>query len=279
MPDSNGAKIALQVSADNTYSWKLDGEDQGQITAAAGTKQVMTPAGKHEIVARSPDGKTRFDRIFTVGSGKANAIRIIGKAAAPSASPSTAATKAPSPAPASPVTPTPRQLPQQLPQQQPPPVRERPQFPTAPATQPGSLGNPDMFVRIQLYASKGSAKTRPYSPAGASPASSDWQVMVSVVPIWGTYYDVKLQVVMKDVGDGGTSVELADSQPGPVRNLYMTRAEALGKEAVVCYTARAASQQAQRWTGTFKADIRDGLPLSRRTSRRLNQRAMPRVVV
>jgi len=237
MPDPNGAMIALQVTADDNYLWKLDGLDQGQINSAMGAKRVMTAIGRHEIVAKGADGRTRFDRIFTVAAGKPNVVRIAGRAAPPK--PST-------PRPTGPTTP----------QQQSAPVPGGPvRLPRGPTTALPTelLGNPDMFVRIQLQAGKGSAgKARVRASATPTPDDGAWQVMVTVIPVRGTYYDVKLEIVMKDVGNGQTSVELPEPQPGPVPNLYITNAEELGKEAVVCYTGRPAAQQAQRWTGTFR---------------------------
>jgi TPR repeat protein len=78
--------------------------------------------------------------------------------------------------------------------------------------------------------------------------------MVGAVAI-GAHYDVKVQMVMKGVGSAESAIELPDFLPGPVPNLYSSSVAELGKEAVVCYTARPASQPAQRWTGTF--DIRN----------------------
>jgi TPR repeat protein len=245
MPDPNGAKMALQVTADDNYVWKLDGVDQGPINPAMGAKHVMTAIGRHEIVAKGADGRTRFDRIFTVAAGKPNVIGITGRAATPGRPANSASSSKPSiPTPIGPATP-----------QQPAPAPGRPErLPGSPTTAmpTGPLENPDMFVRIQLQAGKGSAgKPRVRTSATPTPDDGAWQVTASVIPIRGTYYDVKLQIVMKDIGDGRMSVELPDPQPGPVSNFYITKAEALGKEAVVCYTGRLAAQQAQRWTGTF----------------------------
>ncbi len=239
MPDPNGAKIAIQVSADGSYRWKLDGVDQGSITAASGSKQVITSAGRHEIVAKATDGRSSFDRIFTVTPAKPTVIRIVGKSMLPTRTPTATPTPLPKPSTPSPITPTPEH------------PTTRPPLPAAP---PSILNNPDRFVRVRLNVSNRPMHKTTYDrqPA-AAPDDSGWRVMASVTSL-GEQYDSKIQIVMKDIGDTQSSVELPDPQPGPIPGIYMTKADALGKEAIVCYTARQASQQqAQRWTGTFTA--------------------------
>jgi TPR repeat protein len=118
-----------------------------------------------------------------------------------------------------------------------------------------AVGAPDMFVHITAGAGDPSARYRRFPATTRKPTTSGWQVSVGAVPIHGTHYDVKVQVVMKDIGAGHSSVELADLKPYRLPNLYMASTEALGKQAIVCYTARPAdSQQAERWTGTYNIE-------------------------
>src|SRR5271156_5638715 len=53
MTDPNAPKIAIQVTADGDFTWKVDTHNQGQITAAMGAKRVMLASpGPHQITAR-----------------------------------------------------------------------------------------------------------------------------------------------------------------------------------------------------------------------------------
>ncbi len=241
MPNQMAAKIALRVSADGEYTWKLDGLAQGEITAAMGVKEVLTVPGRHEITAKGADGKTHFDLIVTVAPEKPNSVKIAGRpwhgatavaassAAPPTSSPRTSARTQPTQPAASEMAPP-----------------ERTSYPNPYA------GNPDMFVRITPQASMHG--TRSYAAGRKSFKADGYQITVIAIPVTlaGSYYDIKVQMVMKGVGSAGSTIELPDLLPGGIPNTYSVVAQELGKEAVICYTARPASQQAaQRWTGTF----------------------------
>jgi hypothetical protein len=107
-----------------------------------------------------------------------------------------------------------------------------------------------MFVRVtpQVYPHyvRSSRIDQPKQTKAAG-----WQITVIAMPVMGTYYDIKVQMVMKGVGAAGSTIEVPDILPGPTPNVFTATTDELGKEAVVCYTARAASQSPQRWTGTF----------------------------
>ncbi len=245
MPNPNAAKIALRISADGEYTWKLDGLAQGEITAAMGIKEVLTVPGRHEITAKGADGKTHFDQIVTVAPEKPNSVKIAGRAvvhAAASVGAAAGTASAPSPGSA-PRTSARTQPTQPAASEMPPP--ERTSYPNP------SAGNPDMFVRITPQASMHG--TRSYAGGRKSFNADGYQVSVIAIPVTlgGTYYDIKVQMVMKGVGSAGSTVELPDLLPGVMPNVYSVVTKELGKEAVICYTARPASQAAQRWTGTF----------------------------
>jgi uncharacterized protein len=110
-----------------------------------------------------------------------------------------------------------------------------PASPVPPALPKAQALDPDMFVKIT---------------AGASGTVIR---VLAVPPSMETYYDIKVQVVMKDVGNGDETIALPDLQPWPMNpHAYTVAASQLGKEAVICYTARPPQEQeAKRWTGTF----------------------------
>lgn len=106
-----------------------------------------------------------------------------------------------------------------------------------------------MFVRITPQVMPKFVR----SPSAGQPKSATaagWQVTVIATPL-GTHYDIRVQMVMKGVGSAGSTIELPDFQPGYLPSTFTATTNELGKEAVICYTARAASQPAQRWTGIF----------------------------
>jgi TPR repeat protein len=236
MPDPSAAKIALQVTADGDYTWKI-GSEQGQITAAMGMKQVMIAPGRYDMTAKGSDGKW-FEQLVMVARGKQNSVRITGKLRPIPGKIQAGPPSAPSPVPAPPTE-----------NKSPTPASPAPPLARGTYTNPYA-GNPDMFVRVTPQASqRGAARSRIAQPRQT--VASGWQVTVMAFPLMGTYYDIKVQVIMKGVGSAGSIVELPDMQPGPIPSTFTAVTNELGKEAVVCYTARAASQTAQRWTGTF----------------------------
>ncbi|MGC2110858.1 MAG: tetratricopeptide repeat protein [Candidatus Korobacteraceae bacterium] len=237
MANPNAVRIALRVTADGDFTWKLDGVEQGLITAAMGIKEVMTTPARHEITAKGPDGKTHFDQIVTVAPEKQNLVRITTRAGHGVTAPAAAA--------AMPPTPSPRTSAKSQPAASEMPTAGRGSYPNPYA------GNPDMFVRVipQVY---------PYATASwvggrktARAAGSQITVIATPVTLGGTYYDIKVQMVMKGVGSAESTIELPDLLPGSMPNTFTAITEQMGKEAVICYTAHAASQPAQRWTGAF----------------------------
>jgi hypothetical protein len=220
----------IHISADGEYTWKLDkGVDQGLITPAKGVDLTVIAPGQHGINFRSEGKHYEYD-INNAVAGKSYSIKVVATMFKPDRVPhkpdpgksSEDRTGSEStPAPADPTTPT-----------------------NPPAKAPIPVGvpstdNPDMFVRIQ---------TRTHPERGGS---TGLQVMVIAIPFGGTHYDERVQMVMKDVGSSGKAVELADFLPGTVPHAFTGHADELGKEAVICYTAHAASQPAQRWTQSF----------------------------
>ena len=106
--------------------------------------------------------------------------------------------------------------------------------------------NPDMFVRITPQVMPNFVRN---ARAGRA-TMAGWKVTVIATP-FGSHYDVKVQMVMKGMGSAGSTIELPDLQPGYLPSSFAATTNELGKEAVICYTARGASEPAQRWTGTF----------------------------
>jgi len=237
MTDPNAPKVSLQVTADGDYTWTIDHIDQGRITAAMGVKNVMVAPGPREVRATRTDG-TKFYRIVRVASEKKNSVEI-------TAPQGRAATKVASHPGGQPVP-----SPQTTAKSQPPPVISPPS--TGTSYPNPSAGNPDMFVRITPQA----RQARPHTalPGQRTPtANASWQISVIAVPVGGTYYDVKIQMVMTGVGSASSTIEVSDFQPGLMPTMFSATANELGNEAVVCYTARAPSQQTPlRWTGTYK---------------------------
>ena len=129
---------------------------------------------------------------------------------------------------------------------------------TSPAPQPANpnnsvmnIGNPDRFVKITPQAYPHYAVS--YNGGRKSATGAGWQITVIAIPflLAGNYYDIKVQMVTTGVGSEGSTIELPDFMPATMPNTYTAIAKQLGKEAVICYTAHAASQPAQRWTGAF----------------------------
>jgi len=236
MANQNATKVALHVSAEGDFTWILDKVTQGRISAAAGVKEVMIAPGPHEITAKNSDGQTIFIHNFTVSPDKQNAVRIVPRA------PRAATTGAGS---GSSHTMSARTSARSQ-----PPAAEP--APAAPVSYPRfSPTSPDMFVRITPQAFMHA--TASFAGGRKSSKADGYQINVIAVPVSAsqTYYDVKVQMVMKGVGSSGSNIELPDLQPAAMPNSYTVVAKDLGKEAIICYTARPPSEPPQRWTGTY----------------------------
>ena len=239
MCDVDGPKAPVVVTADGSYNWWAGGKPQGKISGSV-PKQVQLPiCDKLEIRAERVDDHTAHRFRVTVSSDQPNAFKIHVDPA-----PSTAASHAPA-------APKPSggkgtKVPTGGP---PPPVTNTSTVPVPPHSTV-SIGNPDMFVRINARTSPNFA--RPSRTGGQSkPAAAATQVTVMAMPYGGTHYDVKVQVVMKGVGSSKETVALPDLQPSGIPFSYSATSGQIGTEAVICYTGRPSSGTAERWTGTF----------------------------
>jgi hypothetical protein len=224
-----GVQIPILVKADGDYRWKLDTIDEGRITAAMGAKRVMAPQGPHEVRAFDADNKVIFYRVVTVGPGKQITVTITasGKVAV-SRVPTTKTTPVPTPTTTMPTTST--KIPSHSGGQ------------PAPTFPPGATTNPDLFARIVPSAMQ--HVSAGYVGGRKTATASGWQIQVIASTV-STYYDIKLQMVMKGVGSQGQTVLVPDFQPSAmVPNVYTALTNDLGKEAVVCFTARQPNQPA-----------------------------------
>ena len=231
-----GVQIPILVKADGDYRWKLDLLDEGRITAAMGAKRVMVPQGPHEVRAFDADNKVIFYRVVTVGPGKQITITI-------TASGKVAVSRVPTTKPTPPVT-----VPTTAPTTSTTPSSSggRP-IPTFP---PGTTTNPDLFARIMPSARQ--HVSAGYVGGRKTATASGWQIQVIAGTI-STYYDIKLQMVMKGVGSQDETVLVPDFQPSAgIPNVYTALTNDLGKEAVVCFTARQPNQPtAMRLTAAY----------------------------